>query len=271
MVNQYFSIGEVSRIRGVGIKSLRYYDRVGVLKPAYVNPETGYRYYAIEQLFDLDVISLCIELGIPLRSLQNYLDDNNSLKLELLLSDGKKLAEEKIRRMQHGLQIIEKLTDSVTCGREHKNGDIYERELPERQILLCPFEEKYNSDSYILKLSKLFLLAQQLGITATYQSGLLYEFSGGAIEKHLFVEILPQQKESNRIRTIPGGRYRCFRTDQSCIDRSKELFPDVFAGSDTVTMLETELFESTINYGRFALELQVISHGFDLQDDCVPR
>ena len=43
-MKKYFTIGEISKMKGVGIKSLRYYDKVGVLKPAYINQETGYRY-----------------------------------------------------------------------------------------------------------------------------------------------------------------------------------------------------------------------------------
>ena len=37
-MKEYLTIGEVSKMKGVGIKSLRYYDRLGILKPAYINP-----------------------------------------------------------------------------------------------------------------------------------------------------------------------------------------------------------------------------------------
>ena len=41
MRNDLLSIGEVANLKGVSVKALRYYERVGVLRPAYVNPETG--------------------------------------------------------------------------------------------------------------------------------------------------------------------------------------------------------------------------------------
>ena len=44
------SIGEFSNICQVSKKTLRYYDEIGLLKPSEINPENGYRYYAIEQL-----------------------------------------------------------------------------------------------------------------------------------------------------------------------------------------------------------------------------
>ena len=38
------SIGTLSKLTGVHIKSLRYYDQIGTMPPAYVDPDTKYRY-----------------------------------------------------------------------------------------------------------------------------------------------------------------------------------------------------------------------------------
>lgn len=64
------SIGEVAKIRNVNVQSLRYYEKLGILIPAYINPETGYRYYSLEQIMILDTIILCVDLGIPLKDLK---------------------------------------------------------------------------------------------------------------------------------------------------------------------------------------------------------
>ena len=39
-----YTIGEISHITGVSKDTLRYYDRIGVFKPEYVDPENQYRY-----------------------------------------------------------------------------------------------------------------------------------------------------------------------------------------------------------------------------------
>jgi DNA-binding transcriptional MerR regulator len=44
------SIGEFSKISKVSTKTLRYYAEIGLILPDKINPETGYRYYSIEQL-----------------------------------------------------------------------------------------------------------------------------------------------------------------------------------------------------------------------------
>ena len=85
----YLSIGKVSKLKNVSIKSLRYYDRIGVFSPAYINEETNYRYYTPQQLYLLDAIQLCIELGIPLRDLESYKEADGTLNIRRLLFDGK--------------------------------------------------------------------------------------------------------------------------------------------------------------------------------------
>ena len=57
------SIGALSKQTGVHIKSLRYYDSLGILRPAYVDPSSGYRYYNLQQIPVVGAIQLCIDLG----------------------------------------------------------------------------------------------------------------------------------------------------------------------------------------------------------------
>ena len=45
-----FRIGEFSKLMQVSVRMLRYYDEVGLLKPAQSDPWTGYRMYSVEQI-----------------------------------------------------------------------------------------------------------------------------------------------------------------------------------------------------------------------------
>ncbi|WP_368260276.1 MerR family DNA-binding transcriptional regulator, partial [Clostridium paraputrificum] len=62
-MKEYYSIGEVSKIKDVTIKALRYYHKVGILIPKYIDEETGYRYYSIDQFVHIDIIKGCRTLG----------------------------------------------------------------------------------------------------------------------------------------------------------------------------------------------------------------
>jgi DNA-binding transcriptional MerR regulator len=73
-----FKISEFSRLSQVSVKALRYYDELGLLKPAHVEPLTGYRYYTSEQLFQLNRILAFKDLGFTLGQIAQALDEQIS-------------------------------------------------------------------------------------------------------------------------------------------------------------------------------------------------
>ena len=64
MDDKMMKIGEMARFNRVSITTLRLYDKVGILKPCYTDPETNYRYYSIHQKARLDMIQYMKELGM---------------------------------------------------------------------------------------------------------------------------------------------------------------------------------------------------------------
>lgn len=60
-----YRIGEFSKIGKVTVKTLRYYDEVGLLKPEMVDQETGYRMYTTKQLVELHHIQSLRQVGLP--------------------------------------------------------------------------------------------------------------------------------------------------------------------------------------------------------------
>ena len=68
-----FRIGDFSRLARVTIKTLHHYDEAGLLQPAHVDPQTGYRYYAAAQLQTLQRILLLKDLGFSLDQIRDLL------------------------------------------------------------------------------------------------------------------------------------------------------------------------------------------------------
>ena len=68
-----FKIGEFSRFSQVTVKTLRYYDEIGLLKPARVDPFTGYRYYSASQFPRLHRILALKDLQENLKSFEKNL------------------------------------------------------------------------------------------------------------------------------------------------------------------------------------------------------
>ncbi len=66
-VSADLTIGEFSRITHLSIKVLRRYHQAGLLEPAHVDPQTGYRYYSLPQVPTAQVIHRFRQLGMPVR------------------------------------------------------------------------------------------------------------------------------------------------------------------------------------------------------------
>ncbi len=75
------SITELARLRNVSTETLRHYDRIGLFKPSYVDPDTGYRYYSIlYQNEKLGTIRELQQLGMSLHEIKDYYENRNAEK-----------------------------------------------------------------------------------------------------------------------------------------------------------------------------------------------
>ncbi len=95
-------IGDFARLAGISVATLRLYDDRGLLAPAFVDPESSYRYYRGEQLADLYRIGMLQDLGFSLREIKNVGD----LEMPELLTKKLRASE---RRLQIQRQQITKL------------------------------------------------------------------------------------------------------------------------------------------------------------------
>ena len=64
------SIGEFARLSRLSAKALRLYDELGLLPPAQVDPDSGYRWYAAGQLDDARLVASLRQIGVPLAQIQ---------------------------------------------------------------------------------------------------------------------------------------------------------------------------------------------------------
>ena len=95
-----FSIGEMSRLMSVPIKTLRYYDEIGLFKPIEVNRQTGYRYYSTEQFEQLDIIKYLRLLGVPLTEITTHFKHRRVEHFLQLLKRQQEAIDEKIRELE---------------------------------------------------------------------------------------------------------------------------------------------------------------------------
>ena len=76
-----FRIGEFAQIAQVSGRQLRFYDQLGLLQPAHIDAQTGYRYYSIRQLPRLNSILALKELGLSLDRIRTALNTEKGLRM----------------------------------------------------------------------------------------------------------------------------------------------------------------------------------------------
>lgn len=110
------SIGQVARLAGVTPKTLRHYDRIGVLRPADVDPVTGYRWYLPAQVEQVRLVRRLRALELPLEEVRRLLalldlgDDGDAFRSAL--AEHRRLIDARVTRLRGILHTIDHaLTD----------------------------------------------------------------------------------------------------------------------------------------------------------------
>ena len=101
--NGLVRIGEVSKLFHVSISILRHYDKIGLLKPEYTDPDTGYRYYSTRQFECLNTIRYLRALDMPLEKISGFLQNRNIDSIHSLLIE----QQREVKRRRQELALIE--------------------------------------------------------------------------------------------------------------------------------------------------------------------
>ena len=110
-----FGIGQFAQIAKVSVRALRHYDDVGLLRPAAVDPATGYRSYAAAQLPMLNRILVLKDLGFTLAEITRMIEEGVSTDqlvgmLRLRQAEAERQVEDEQRRLARVAARIEILT-----------------------------------------------------------------------------------------------------------------------------------------------------------------
>ncbi len=102
------TVKQLARLSGVSVRTLHYYDQIGLLRPAQVGAN-GYRYYGREELLRLQQILLHRELGLPLDGIAALLDDSDRGRVDRLREHRQQL----VQRTDHYRELIATLDRTI--------------------------------------------------------------------------------------------------------------------------------------------------------------
>lgn len=257
-MKEFLSIGEVARLKKITVKALRYYEKIGIFLPAYINKEIGCRYYKMEQMVMLDLILTCLELGIPLKQFPSYLDENCVLDLEHMVHDGTAMAQQEIVRINRTLKKLENMSNHLEES-EHlpRASACYLKHFPERFLLLKELTEPYPSQQcYVSDMTELYTCLETRGYISLYQQGIMYH-PQGQLQAFAYMEI-SKPDEWHDVCLLPAGTCHCRCFDSiSDPDWLAALKPVIQKNSDSRCILLQERYSRRLSKEPF-WETQII-------------
>jgi DNA-binding transcriptional MerR regulator len=130
-----FKIGEFSTLTRVSVKTLRYYDELGLLRPVRIDPESGYRFYSASQLPRLHRILALKDLGFPLDSIGQALDEGvNADALRGMLMLRQTEQEERLREESERLARLKTLVRLIE-QEGVRAGEVVMKDVAPQQIV----------------------------------------------------------------------------------------------------------------------------------------
>lgn len=176
-----YSIGEISDITGITIKALRHYDAIGLLKPAYINPDSKYRYYSENQIAIITLIKDLKLIGMPLQEIKALIADQDLSRIIQIMKSQRNKLSDQIENLQ---LILSSLSNKVHIYEElqEQSFEAYSKqrvrieEVPEQYIAFdrerCLCEPK----TFLKKYNELHkkIVKQQLHISG-YASAIFYD------------------------------------------------------------------------------------------------
>lgn len=130
-----FKIGDFSKISRIPVKTLRYYDEIGLLHPVEVDRFSGYRYYAADQLPRLNRILALKDLGLSLEQIRTLLDrDLDAGELRGMLLRRQAEIDQRVRQERERLARVAARLNIIETEGNMPEYEIIIKELPPLRV-----------------------------------------------------------------------------------------------------------------------------------------
>ena len=240
------SIGEFSQISRMTIKALHYYEKINLLKPAWIDPDSGYRYYDARQLHFIQMIGLFTDLDIRLNSLTNELHEEYlTADYKKLLAYGRQSTKEKIEELNNKMRYIDYLEDILT----NQESSVHSQN--NTVLWLHPCNDLPNALNINTGLKQILHELKQYNISVRDNYGLIMLFNGNGNQLYYFTEIKCSPTEKNiheNIFHLPIGEYRKVQQTELNMQKIPTLFKDLFALSyDKIVLIIPKINYYTIS------------------------
>lgn len=143
-MKDYYKIGEISKIYGIGRDSLMYYEEIGIIKP--LRDTNGYRMYSIYDIWRLNLLKELRSLNFPMKKIKEYLDERTVESTTNLLEEEIDLIDKKIEELVRQKENINKRIDSIKEARSTELGKMEIKYIDKRKAIRINEEIEKDED-----------------------------------------------------------------------------------------------------------------------------
>lgn len=245
------TISKLSKLTGVHIKALRYYDSIGILPPAYVDPNNNYRYYSAIHIYLVEAIRLCTEMNIPLKQFEDYISSEGSrIQLAEIIKAGTELTEKKLETIHEKLALLNELKQEIERAENiRQSEEPYYATTEETDYWIVPYQKDIATSDFYWVLADTVTKVKKEGLEPLFDNGLLLMTEGEKVSKYLYLALKKDEKNKNyeQVISIEKKTYECKITDDRDILNAQKLFSSQFSHQQDKYLFLLETFPETFD------------------------
>lgn len=213
-MHKLYSIGEVSKIMGVSVQTLRYWANIKLLEPKYISPTTGYRYYSYDQFHFIDRIKYLQGFSFSLNEIRDILLRNDIEKLINMLNNKKNDLENEIKNLNNVVDMVTWYHDYFIHGQTIESDHL--KYLKKRYLIAIKIKKNESKESYHIRLQKIknsgylktLVYKRQFSLILNYNKFIQDNNAPSPAYIGIFLQEKPD-KNSEYVIEIPEGTYFC--------------------------------------------------------------
>lgn len=222
-MDNLISIGKMAEMNRTTIATLRLYDKKGLLKPRYIDPQTGYRYYSVNQNYRLDMITYMKELGMSLCEIEDIFNKEDIMLIENILSKKNEQLHKQMRALKARHNAVERAIESIERYRKSPTKGIITLEyIDRRNIWSIPSASNFYEngiENFELQQNQLREALIQKGVVQVHSYNILTSIkkkdylNDDYIPDKLFVVVDSNFEFIKETSIIDSGMYACIYLD----------------------------------------------------------
>lgn len=174
-MNTLYSIKEFSKMSGVSVATLRYWDEIGVFSPTDRNSTNNYRQYAIEQIIALNFVTTLSDLGISLKTIAELRKDRDPEALLQVLEMRERQLDMELRALRIRSSIIHARQELIRKGLRIDESKISVVFLDGKSLKIWPRNEYNEGDTFVNPLSTFIHLSAEYYVDLSFPVGGLWD------------------------------------------------------------------------------------------------